>query len=318
MRILIWHVHGSYMTALVQGPHTYLIPVNHERNAEGRGRARTWNWPEQAQELPKEQMQQTSVDLVILQRVEELDSLAEDWLGGRKPGRDIPAIFLEHNAPQGTINEMRHPTANRKDLLLVHVTYFNQLFWNSGTTATRVIEHGIVDPGYQYTGELERTAVVINEPLRRNRVTGTDLLQPLSQAMPLDIYGMNVAGLMRRNGYGGENNPPQFRMHNNVARHRAYAHPMRWTSLGLSLLEAMHLGMPVVALGTTEAFEAIPAGAGVVSNRLDVLVEALAGFRNDHEMATVTGKRARSAALERFGLDRFLQDWNSIYEEVTA
>ena len=37
-----------------------------------------------------------------------------------------------------------------------------------------------------------------------------------------------------------------------MARRRLYLHPVRWTSLGLSLLEAMHLGMPVVALATTE------------------------------------------------------------------
>ena len=52
-------------------------------------------------------------------------------------------------------------------------------------------------------------------------------------------------------------------------------HPIRWTSLGLSLLEAMHLGMPVVALGTTEVHEAVPPAAGFVSTRLDVLEAGL-------------------------------------------
>ena len=50
-----------------------------------------------------------------------------------------------------------------------------------------------------------------------------------------------------------------------MARRRVYLHPIRWTSLGLSLLEAMHLGMPVVALATTEVPEAVPPEAGVVS-----------------------------------------------------
>ena len=56
-----------------------------------------------------------------------------------------------------------------------------------------------------------------------------------------------------------------------MARRRVYLHPVRWTSLGLSLIEAMHLGMPVVALDTTEAAEAVPPEAGVVSNRPEVL-----------------------------------------------
>jgi hypothetical protein len=55
-------------------------------------------------------------------------------LDGPAPGRDLPAIYLEHNAPQGRINELRHPAADRDDLLLVHVTHFNALFWDAGST----------------------------------------------------------------------------------------------------------------------------------------------------------------------------------------
>ena len=88
------------------------------------------------------------------------------------PGRDVRAIYLEHNAPQGRIAEMRHPAADRDDLTVVHVTHFNALFWDCGTTPVRVIEHGVVDPGYRYTGELPRAAVAINEaraPRARDR-----------------------------------------------------------------------------------------------------------------------------------------------------
>ena len=31
MNILLWHVHGSWTTALVQGDHTYLVPVVPDR-----------------------------------------------------------------------------------------------------------------------------------------------------------------------------------------------------------------------------------------------------------------------------------------------
>ena len=66
-----------------------------------------------------------------------------------------------------------------------------------------------------------------------------------------------------------------------MARRRVYLHPIRWTSLGLSLIEAMHIGMPVVALATTEVVEAVPPEAGVVSNRIDVLGDALARLAGD-------------------------------------
>jgi glycosyltransferase involved in cell wall biosynthesis len=194
--------------------------------------------------------------------------------------------------------------ADRDDLLLVQVTHFNDLFWDAGATRTRVVEHGIVDPGERYTGELGRAAVVINEARRRARVTGTDLLERFGEAAPLDLFGMGAEDL------------PHDALHDAMARRRVYLHPIRWTSLGLSLLEAMHLGMPVVALGTTEAWEAVPEGAGVVSTRLDVLEDALRRLVADPDEAHAMGARARAAALARYGLARFLADWDALLESL--
>jgi glycosyltransferase involved in cell wall biosynthesis len=311
MRILLWHVHGSWATAFVHGPHEYVVPVLPDRGPDGVGLARTYEWPPTVTELPPERLREEHFDAVVLQRPHELDHLAEQWLG-RRPGRDVPAIYVEHNAPQGRIAEMRHPAADRDDLLLVHVTHFNALFWDSGSTPTRVIEHGIVDPGARYTGELPRAAVVINEARRRARVTGTDLLERFSQAAPLDLFGMDAASL------GGIEDLPQDELHAELARRRVYLHPIRWTSLGLSLLEAMHLGMPVVALGTTEAHEAVPPEAGTVSTRIDVLSDAVRRMIDDPSEARARGEAARAAALEHYGLERFLAGWDAALEEVAA
>lgn len=310
MRVLLWHVHGSWTTAFVQGRHEVLLPVLPDRGPDGRGRAQTWDWPDNAIEVSPVQAAEAEVDVVIMQRPHELEHLAAHWLGGRTPGRDVPAIYLEHTAPQGAIGEMRHPAAGRRDLTLVHVTHFNDLFWDAGCTPTRVIEHGIVDPGYRYTGELAHAAVVINEARRRGRVTGTDLLPRLNGQVPLDLFGMDAEAL------GGVENPPQDELHTEMARRRAYLHPFRWTSLGLSLLEAMHLGMPVVALATTEAPEAVPREAGVVSTDVDVLARALRGFVGEPDRAREAGLAAREAALARYGLERFLADWDALLEEV--
>jgi Glycosyl transferases group 1 len=312
MRILVWHVHGSWTTSLVHGPHEYLIPVVPGRRPEGRGRARTWDWPARAIEVTREDLQDHDVDVVILQRPEELFDLAETWLGGRRPGRDVPAIYVEHNAPQGRIADLRHPAADRPDITVAHVTHFNALFWDTGAAPTRVIEHGIVDPGYRYRGDLARAAVAINEPVRRGRVTGTDLLDRFRSVVDVDLFGMDVERL------GGVEDPPQSVFHDELARRRVYLHPIRWTSLGLTLLEAMHLGMPVVALSTTEVPEAVPPEAGVVSNRLDVLDEALTRLIREPEEARRLGKTGREVALERYGLDRFLRDWDRALEEVAA
>lgn len=311
MNVLLWHVHGSWTTAFVQGNHRYIVPVTPDRGPDGRGRARTWDWPYSVVERTPEEIAREPVDVVILQRPIELDRLCEAWLG-RRPGRDVPAVYVEHDAPQGRVVEMRHPAADRRDLVLVHVTHFNDLFWDAGSTRTRVIEHGVVDPGALYTGELQRAAVVINEPVRRGRVTGTDLLPRLSAAAPIDLFGMGVRAL------GGFEDVRQSDLHRAMAQRRVYLHPFRWTSLGLSLIEAMHLGMPVVALATTEAPEAVPCECGVISTRVDALVKATRDLVNDRARARSMGRAARAHAQKRYGLDRFLAEWDALLDEVRS
>ena len=316
MRVLLWHVHGSWTTAFVQGSHEYLVPVTADRGADGLGRARTWSWPASAVEVTREEAADAEVDVVVLQRPHELEGLAAEWLGGRRPGREVPAVYLEHNAPQGRINELRHVAADRDDLVVVHVTHFNELFWDCGSTPTRVIEHGIVDPGERYSGEVAAAVVVVNEAGRRGRVTGTDLLQRLGTAVPLDLFGMGSGRLAGAPGVRSVADLAQDRLHAEMARRRLYLHPVRWTSLGLSLLEAMHLGMPVVALATTEVVEAVPPEAGVVSTQVEVLADAARRLVADPEQAQLMGKAARVASTARYGLDRFLADWDALLEEV--
>ncbi|WP_434743613.1 glycosyltransferase [Micromonospora sp. SH-82] len=319
MNVLLWHVHGSWTTAFVHGRHRYLIPTTPDRGPYGLGRARTYQWPDGAVEVTPEELREAPVDVVVLQRPEEFD-LAQQWTG-RRPGRDLPVIYVEHNTPkEGDVPHSRHPMADRDDLLVAHVTHFNELFWDTGGTRTTVVEHGVVAPTVRWTGELDRLAVVINEPVRRGRVTGTDLLHRFAAVAPLDVYGLGVAGLAAHLGLPEErltshDDVPQAVMHEELARRRAYLHLCRWTSLGLSLVEAMSLGMPVVTLATTEAVVAVPPQAGAISTRVDDLVDAARRFIADPVAARRAGIEARTAARDRYGLDRFLADWDRLLEE---
>jgi glycosyltransferase involved in cell wall biosynthesis len=80
----------------------------------------------------------------------------------------------------------------------------------------------------------------------------------------------------------------------------------------------MQLGMPVVALATTEVVEAVPPEAGVVSTSVGRLAAALRRLVDDPDEARERGLAARAAALERYGLERFLADWDAVLEEVAA
>jgi glycosyltransferase involved in cell wall biosynthesis len=319
VRILLWHVHGSWTTAFVQGSHDYVVPVLPDRGPDGRGRARTWDWPSSVAEAAPAELRDADLDLVVLQRPHELD-LAVEWTG-RRPGRDLPAVYVEHNTPGGQVPFTRHPLADQPEIPVVHVTQFNRLFWDCGSARTLVVEHGVVDPGYRYTGDLARAAVVVNEPLRRGRAVGADLLAALADTLPVDLFGMGADAYAREAALGADRLRPyddiaQSDLHRQLARRRVYVHTARWTSLGLSLVEAMHLGMPVVAVAATEAVRAVPPGAGTLVASEKELVEATGRLLLDPDEARDVGRRARLEALRRYGLKRFLDDWEALLEET--
>jgi hypothetical protein len=329
MRVLVWHVHGSWSTSFLSGTHEYLVPVVPGRGPDGRGRASTWDWPPSVVERTPTELRalaaEGGIDVVVLQRPHELDLLTR-WTG-LEAGKDVPAVYLEHNTPSGPAATTRHPCAEvdqvaRGQVPLVHVTAFNELMWDCGTARTLVIDHGVADPGHLYTGTEAHVGAVVNDPVRRWRVVGTDVLLRVAGSVPVQIYGINVAGLAdhldEAPGTVLHEDVPQAQMHRKLAAARAYLHPFRWTSLGLSLLEAMALGLPVVALGTTETPVAVPAAAGVVSNRPDDLVAAARRWLADPDEAKAHGDAARAHVLARYPLAEFLLRWDTTLHEVTS
>lgn len=327
MKVLLWHVHGSWTTSFVSGGHDYVVPILPDRGPDGRGRAQTWDWPASVREVAPEALAAEDVDVVVLQRPHEAE-LLRSWTGLRV-GHDVPAVYLEHNAPTGHAVRSEHPVTTEPELAglsVVHVTQFNAMAWDCGDAATSVVEHGVADPGHRWTGEEGDLAIVVNEPVRRWRVAGTDLVLDLARHLPVTAYGMGTDALGARaeqDGVAGLSPDrchelDQAALHERLGRHRAYLHPYRWTSLGLSLLEAMSLGMPVLALATTEHHRAVPPDAGLVTNDLDLLRRTAARWLDDPAEARDRGLVAREHVLAHYGLDRFLADWDQILKEVAS
>ena len=313
----MWDVHGGYTDSLVAGAHEYVF-LPPDRSGRG-GLARYGGSPpSNAYEVSAEELRDSPPDVVLLQRLEEIELCAEQL--GRRPGSDLPAIFLEHNTPKTDVPATRHPLADEPRIPVVHVTHFNELFWDCGRTHTRVIEHGVADPGLRYTGRLPRLAFVVNEPVRRWRVTGTDLL-PHFADFDVDAFGIDANKLPavldpshQRVCFAGNLRPNA--LYDALAERRVYLHLNRWTSLGLSLIQAMLLGLPVVVLDTTESSRAVPSAAGARSGDINELVAAARALLADPHEAQRRGLIARHAALDHYGLPRFLHDWDLAFKEA--
>lgn len=319
MKILMWHVHGSWATAFVNGLHEVVVPVQPDRGPDGRGLPDTYPWPPTVRELAPEQLRDEHFDVVILQRPVEI-ALVQQWLG-RRAGIDIPAVYVEHNTPRNSPTGSEHVLGDQTQIPIVHVTHFNALMWDNGRARVHVVEHGIPDPGYRFTGMLPRAGYVVNEPIRRGRIAGSDLVGRVAEVAAVDVFGIDTAALTTGsypNQVIGHGDIPHRSMHAMLADRRVYVHLCRWTSLGLSLLEAMFLGLPVVALSVTEAPEALVGSSAVVSNDMARLQAGVRDYIHDLDFAAEAGRRNRAHVESRYSLARFHADWDRLLKEVLA
>ncbi|HEU5433260.1 MAG TPA: glycosyltransferase [Thermomicrobiales bacterium] len=309
LNILIWHIHGSYLNALARIEHDWWLPVKPGKPEGYGGRGPTFDLPDWMREVPAERVRDLELDLVIHQTPKNLEIDGPEILSDRQ--RALPRIYLEHNTPKPDAALTRHPARDPR-MLLVHVTHYNRLMWDNGDVPTTVVEHSVaVDPAAAWSGELARGVTIVNGIERRPRIAGLDLFLAARQRLPLDIAGM---GSER---FGGLGDVPYRDLHRRIAPYRFLYSPMRYTSLPLAVIEAMTIGMPVVALATTALPAVIEDGVtGFVSNDPDELVAAMERLLADRDFARRVGAAGRAVARERFGLDRFARDWNRAFAQA--
>lgn len=311
LKILTWHVHGNYLYYLTQVPHDFYLLVDDERSTHHTGRSGTLPWGDNVHEVTVEDVASQSFDVVMYQSRDAYEVERHQVLSPAQ--LKLPCIYLEHDPPQETPTDTRH-WVDDPNALLVHCTHFNALMWDSGRTPTRVIEHGIalLNPA-RYSGEKPQGVVVVNNLDLRGRRLGLDVYQDMAKRVPLVLVGM---GAERIGGAGEVTNHllPEF-----MAQHRFFFNPIRYTSLGLSILEAMMVGVPIVGLATTELVTVIRDGEnGFIDTRVDRLVDAMQRLLADPGLAREIGEAGRQTALERFSIERFVQDWLRALREVTT
>jgi len=222
-----------------------------------------------------------------------------------------PASTWSTTRPSRTRSPAAYPFTDPHGLL-VHVTHYNQLMWNNGLTPTRVIEHSVaIDPEAVYKGTRPEGITVMNSMPRRGRKVGLDLFLEARRHIPIQLAGFENGGL------AGLGDIPYPRLHHLVGEYRFLFSPCRYTSLPLAVVEALTIGMPVVALATTELPDVIENGVhGYLSNDLRVLIDGMQRLIDDPDHARELGANAKDLAVRRFGLARFARDWDAAFAQA--
>lgn len=310
MKIFTWHIHGSYLYFLSKGDYEIYIPVTNSKKEEGYyGRGHTFPFGKNVIEVPVDDVRYRDFDCILFQTNQNY--LIDQHQILSEAQRNLPRIYLEHDPPR------QHPTGTQHimrddEVVLVHVTHFNRLMWDNGNVKTAVIEHGVTQPQLVFTGELEKGIVVINNLPFRGRLLGLDLFLEARKHVPLDLVGMNTGDL----GLGEVLHPdlPQF-----ISRYRFFFNPIRWTSLGLAVLEAMMIGLPIVGMATTELPSVIRNDrSGFIHTDLGYLIDKMKLLLTNKQLAMQMGNEAKKTALERFSIQRFTKEWKELFEKVIS
>lgn len=311
LRILTWHVHGSYLYYLTQTPHEFYLPVKSGKPEGYGGCLSGFPWGNNVHDIPAEAVQHQTFDCILFQS--RRNYLQDQYEILSESQRQLPRLYLEHDPPQEHPTNTQH-IVDDPNILLVHVTHFNQLMWDCGHTPTCVIEHGVMIPTTsQYTGEIARGIVVANGLAQRGRRLGADIFRHVQQSIPLELVGMQAEKL------GGLGEVPHLQLPDFQSRYRFFFHPVRYTSLGLAVCEAMMVGLPIIGLATTELATVIENGvSGYIDTNIDFLIERMQELIADPAKARMLGARAHEQARSRFHIQRFTQDWYQVFERAIA
>jgi len=311
MKILTWHTHGSYLYYLTQAPHDFYVLSKPGRPPGYGGRSGHIPWGDNVHDLPIEEAAHQEFDCIIFQDDHHYLEDQHRYLSAAQ--RSLPRIYIEHDTPRDHPTDMLHPVDD-PGVLLVHVTHFNALMWHSPGIRTRVIEHGVLPPqGVAYQGDLERGLVVVNHLARRGRRLGGDIFEQVRAHVPLDLVGMGA----EESGGIGEVLHAQLPAFS--AKYRFFFNPIRYTSLGLAVIEAMMLGMPIVGLATTEMATVINNGVtGFINTDVGKLTGQMQLLLAEPALARDMGAAAKEYALERFSIQRFASDWNAALMQVAG
>ncbi len=304
LNILIWNVRASYLYYLSQAPHNFFLPFKPGRKGDYAGRSGYLPWGDNVHEVPDEEVPNLDLDVIIFQLPQQYAEEQYHILSEEQ--RRLPKIYLEHDPPLGHPTESKHPVDD-PNVLVVHVTPFNHMMWDNGDSPTCMIDHGVMIPKHiQYTGELKRGLAVIHHLKQGGRKLGRDIYEAAYNRVPLAVVGMTAEEMP-----GGIKEVRQKDLFAFESHFRFFFNPIRYSSLSLSLCEAMMIGIPVIALATNEIPTVIRDGVtGYCDTRPDVLIGRMEELLKDHEQAFELGRNARQYALKRFNIQRFVDDWN--------
>lgn len=236
---------------------------------------------------------------------------------------NIPILLHMHVLPDARndistqVNQFQYATANVNQKSFI--SEFSMKAWGSSERDATFIEHGIETDFWNIDTEAQRENAclsVVNDWPNRDWCCGWKLWQNTiainTEAMlPVRVFGKSP----------GLSEPAQSIDHLRqiYQTSKIFYNTSLHSPVPTSLLEAMACGCAIVSTATCMIPEIIEHEKnGLISNDPNELRQFLERLLQDDDLATKLGQEARNTIVERYGLQRHLDNWNKLFYKTIA
>lgn len=228
---------------------------------------------------------------------------------------NIPLVSIEHTLPfiQWTDKHIKNMTSMRGDID-VFISEYSIEKWkfDKNDPKVRIVEHAIDTDLFHNstnTHSDNRVLTVANDYVNRDWCLNFSLYQKLTKNLPTNPVG-DTPGFSK----------PAISINDLVSKYQnasVFLNTSIISPIPMSLLEAMACGCPVVTSATCQIPTIVEDGInGFCSNDEQYLKDKLIWCLEHPIEAKEIGLKARETILDRFNIDKHLNNWNNIFNEV--
>lgn len=222
----------------------------------------------------------------------------------------IPMIVLDHTEPPPGVSkvQMDEIMSWRGDKH-VFITEHNKRTWN-GKAEDVVIPHGIdIELFKGWEGTEDKGISIVNHFAQRDVFCGWNLWSQLASKLRIELVGENPGRSK------SINDPKVMVQHINNAKY--FLNTSQLSPCPLSLLEAASCGIPVVSTANQEVPKIFTHGVdALLSNKPEELLEYCQLMLTNKELAQKIGAAGRQTIIDKFGINKFVERWDSILRET--
>lgn len=222
----------------------------------------------------------------------------------------IPILCLEHTLPlpQWPDMQLEHFRKMKGDINVFITNYSRQQWDIPGEVIYHSIDTNLFCPHPNNQRKKQVLTVAhdfINRDYALNYTGWNRITQDLNRVVVGNTHGLSkpaesVSDLVRQ-----------------YQESLIYINPSTLSPIPTSMLEAMACGCAIVTTETCDIPNIIKNGEnGFMSNNESELRKYIEMLLNEPEMAITMGKFARKTILEKFSEERFINEWNTIFDKI--